>query len=283
MRIITFISLLLIASISISGCNTQKKSTSAKTSEESAQQSAEKLYTKAYKELNKGNFETALVNYEALIVKFPFGPLTQQAKLDRIFVLDRLRQVADATQAVQSFIDQYPAHPNIDYTYYMKGVITFNKRRGFLERTTGGELTTRNKKNMQSSYDAFDDLLQKFPNSSYAPDASKRMIFLRNSMADYELEVARFYSTRNANVATINRCKYIIENYDRSPAVIEALQLMASTYRKMGLIELAQQTESILQDNYANLVQQVNEEKPSSLWSKLPKLPSLFGGKEKKQ
>lgn len=278
MRIIHCISVILLTAAMVSGCSTFRKPADQAAQQQAAQKNAEQLYRRAFSKLQKARFEGALEDYNQLIIRYPFGALTEQAKLDRVFVLNRLRRTADAITAVESFIEQHPVHPNIDYAYYMRGIVSFEKRRNFIEKQAGGSQVSRNKNNMEDSYQAFEELIQRYPASPYVADAEQRMVYLLNSMASYELGVAKFYAERNAHIAAINRCNYIIDNYDRSPAVVDALKLMANSYQELGLSEQAEQALATLKLNYGEQTESTQSE-ARGFWAKLPKLPRIFGGK----
>lgn len=231
-------------------------------------------YNRASRKLRANRFEEALASYTEFIIKYPFGSLSERARLERIFILDKLNEPEQASVAVDQFITQYPLHPNIDYAYYMRGVVVFEKKRsGFLKRFAGAKQQLRNKSKYQQSHEAFAELIQKYPNSQYAEDAKERILYLRNNMAIYELSVANFYAERNAHIGAIKRAEYIVQNFDQAPAVIDALKLMAKSYDKIGLKNKAQETRNLLETNYRDIsgVQKVSKRKKRA-WLRLPNL-----------
>lgn len=278
-----FLLIVIISALNLSACSIFKKTDNNEEKGEKVgffQDSPQKLYNVAVRAMQANKYIEALERYNDFIVKYPFGDLSEKGRLERIFVLNKLKNVEEASIAADQFVRQYPLHPNVDYAYFMRGVIHFEKKRGKLASTFGGAPeVTRNKSSMEKSYIAFNELITKYPNSQYVPDAQIRMRYLRNKMAEHELLVAKFYAKRNANVGTINRAKYIIENFERAPAIIDTLKLMVSTYQKMGLNDLAEQTQFILDTNYKDeqgITKTVIKVDKPSIWSRLPfKLPNL--------
>jgi len=244
--------LLVIAALLISGCASKNKELlSEKEQLELIQQRVEELYTKAKKTLDRGNYALAIEYYQALENTFPYGDYTEQAKLDRIFAYDKLKSSERAIRAADNFISLYPTHPNVDYAYYMKGVASFEKKRGRFERMLkGSQNNIRDPQGYRDSEQAFEELLKRYPNSKYAADARQRLIYIRNQLAQRELDIAQFYFDNKTYLASVNRCKTIIYQYETSPAVEGALELMEKAYVEMGLTELAQSTRTILLTNF---------------------------------
>ncbi len=250
------LSVVIIIAMTLSGCSIFQKSSDKEDKKGTSifNESQSQHYTRASKQLGANKFDQALETYNEFIIKYPFGDLSERARLERIFILNKLKSTEEASVAVDSFIRQYPLHQNIDYAHYMRGVVLFEKKRTtVIERLAGAVEVNRNKNNFEKSHDAFAELIKKYPNSQYIPDARQRMLHLRNNMAAYEMSVANFYASRNAHVAAIKRGQYIVENYDQAPAVIDALKLIASSYQKMGLEDKAIETQEILEANYANI------------------------------
>ena len=162
------------------------------------------------------------------------------------------REPESAIDQADQFIRENPAHPRVDYAYYIKGLVQFERNPNFLERWFNADLSERPPIDARKSFQAFQTLLQRFPNSEYADDSRQRMIFLRNRLASYEVYVAEYYLKRGAYVGAINRAKYAIENYDGAPQIKRALEIMAESYRKLGMADLAADTEKVLKENYAN-------------------------------
>src|SRR5690606_19496743 len=189
--------------------------------------------------------------------------------LDLMYAYYKNREPEAAIDQADQFIRENPAHPRVDYAYYIKGLVQFERNPNFLERWVNADLSQRPPIDARTSFQSSQTLVQRFPDSEYAADARQRMIFLRNRLASYEVYVAGHYLERGAYVGAINRAKYTIENYDGSPQVGEALAIMAESYRRLGMTDLAADTEKVLAENFASLNQpQVEPEDKKDHWWK---------------
>jgi outer membrane protein assembly factor BamD len=160
------------------------------------------------------------------------------------------RESESAVDAADQFIRENPAHPRVDYAMYIKGLVYFERSPNFLERWFNTDLTERPPQDVRRSFQAFQQLIERHPDSEYAEDSRQRMIFLRNRLAEYEVHVADYYLRREAWVAAIARARYCIENYDGAPAVQDALDIMISAYRGLGLDDLAERSQEVYALNY---------------------------------
>lgn len=210
----------------------------------------EQLYDRAYRMLGSGDYNNAVAIYEALEARFPFSEQARQGRLDILYAYYKARQVESAIDAADQFIRENPTHPRVDYAWYIKGLVNFERNPNILERWFRADLTARPPQEATASFQAFKTLLERYPNSEYAHDARQRMVFLRNRLADYEVHVADYYLRRRAFVAAANRAKFCIENYDGSPAVQQALDVMASAYEGMGLMDLATDVRNVYALNF---------------------------------
>lgn len=213
-------------------------------------QPVEQVYQTATELLEGGNYDGAAKAYQRLISRFPFGPYTEQSQLNIAYAAYKSDKPEDAYSAVNRFIKTYPTHKHIDYAYYLRGLINFNRSAGFLERYVGQDMTRRDQAFQRQSFDDFSSLITRYPQSRYAPDSRQRMIYLRNEMAQADLYIAFFYFKRNAFVAAANRAKAIIETYPQTPQAGDALAIMVDSYRKLGQDKLATDAESVLKLNY---------------------------------
>ena len=177
------------------------------------------------------------------------------------------REPESAIDQADQFIRENPAHPRVDYAYYIKGLVQFERNPNFLERWFNADLSERPPIDARKSFQAFQTVVERYPNSEYADDSRKRMVFLRNRLASYEVYVADYYLKRGAWVGAINRSKYAIENYDGAPQIKRALEIMAQSYRKLGMADLAADSERVLKENYSNPDQVAQGEKKS--WWKI--------------
>ncbi|MEW6352859.1 MAG: outer membrane protein assembly factor BamD [Pseudomonadota bacterium] len=212
--------------------------------------SAERLYAEAKDALDSGDYATAIKYFETLEGRYPFGRYAQQAQLEIIYAYYKDQEPASAVAAADRFIKLHPRHPYVDYAYYLKGLANFNQSRGLVERYLPQDPTQRDPGAARQSFQDFAELVKRFPNSKYAKDAALRMTFLRNNLAQYEVNVANYYMKREAFVAAANRAKYVVENYPRTPAVPDALGVMAKAYKIMNLNDLSADALRVLKLNY---------------------------------
>jgi len=212
--------------------------------------SVELLYQQGVEALDAGNDDFASRTFERLIARFPFGPYTEQSQINLAYAQYKADKADDAYSTVNRFIKTYPTHKHIDYAYYLRGLINFNRSAGFLERYVGQDMTKRDQAFLRQSFDDFGALLTRYPQSRYTEDARLRMVYLRNMMASSDLHVAMFYLRRNAYVAASNRAKSIVETYPQSAQAGDALAVMAQSYKKLGQDKLADDAERVLKLNY---------------------------------
>ena len=210
----------------------------------------DQLYAEAKALLEAGNYERSVRYYRRLVARFPFGKYTEQAELDTAYAQYKAGEPEEALSTINRFIRQYPTNKHVDYAYYLRGLINFNREVGLLERYVANDNTRRDLGFARQSFQDFGELLKRFPDSRYAEDARQRMIYLRNGLAQGELNVAQYYFRREAYIAAQGRAKYIIENYQQTPQASEALAIMAESYKRLGQQKLAEDTIRVLQLNY---------------------------------
>ncbi len=210
----------------------------------------EQLYALGHQSLENGNMGAAQTTYKRLISRFPYGPYTEQAQLDLAYAQYKDGKFDDATSTVDRFIRTYPTHRHVDYAYYMRGLIDFNRDRQLLARIARLDRSQRDQGSPRQSFNDFAELLRRFPNSRYAPDARQRMVFLREELAKHEIGVGLFYLSRKAYVAAANRGQYVIVNFPQSSYDGDALALMAESYTRLGDTKLADDAKRVLQQNH---------------------------------
>lgn len=211
---------------------------------------ADKLYAEARLELSNGAWVRARQLFQKLESRFPFGRHAQQALMEIAYTYYKEGETAQAIQTCDRFIRQYPNHPNVDYIYYLKGLSSFNEDLGYLGRLLNQDISERDAKSAREAFDAFRDLVTRYPDSRYAPDARARMRYLVNAQAQSEVNIARYYFSRKAYLAAIQRSQNFVREFQRSPAVEEALYLMARSYEALNLKDLQADTERVLALNY---------------------------------
>ncbi len=211
---------------------------------------AAEMYENAKHYLNGQNWSRAISEYQRLSTRYPFGRYTEQAQLELAYAYHKGGRPEAALSTADRFIRTYPSHPNVDYAYYLRGLTNYDRRVGFMERLMPSRVRDRDQTAARESFRDFDELIRRFPDSRYTPDARQRMVFLRNNLSFYELDVARYYLRRKAYVASANRARYAIETYPGSPETASALEILYTSYTEMGLPELAEDTLKVLALNY---------------------------------
>ena len=208
------------------------------------------LYESAQEQLERSRWESAVRSLQLLEEHFPFGKYAEQAQLELIYAYYSSGEPDLATAAADRFIRLHPQHRNVDYAYYMKGLAAYSKDENFLSQIIPLDQTQRDPGAARESLSYFTQLLNRYPDSPYATDAKKRMLYLRNRLARYEIHVANYYFKRGAYLASVNRGKYVLENYQETPAVPDALAVMVQGYHLLEMDELSDRTLAVLRLNY---------------------------------
>ncbi|MDR2112960.1 MAG: outer membrane protein assembly factor BamD [Candidatus Accumulibacter sp.] len=216
--------------------------------------SANKLYTEAKQALGEGAYEMAIGYYEKLESRFPYGRFAQQAQIDLAYAYWKSGEKESALVACDRFIKLHPNHPNIDYVYYLRGLIDFNEDLGLLGHISQQDMTERDPRGARESFEAFRELVTRFPDSKYTPDATQRMNYLVSSLARLEIHVARYYMKRGAYLAAINRAQFAVKAYPDVPATEEALFILVQAYDQLGMDDLRDDAERVMRKNFPNSV-----------------------------
>jgi outer membrane protein assembly factor BamD len=221
----------------------------------------EVIYARAQKAMKNSSYAEAIKQLEALQSRFPFSEPARQAQLDLIYAYYKSRQTDPAIDAADTFMRENPTNPRVDYAYYMKGLVYFERQANFLERYFNVDLSQRPPINARKSFESFDELIKKYPHSPYVGDARQRMIFLRNRLADFELHVALYYMRRGAFVGALNRAKFCVENYDGAPAVRGSMKVLVDAYRQLNMMDLAADAERVYAANYPGSTKEIEVKK----------------------
>lgn len=231
------------AAVLLQGCSSTPK-------DETANWSPNKIYSEAQDERNSGNFDKAVVLYEKLEGRAAGTPLAQQAQLDKAFAHYKAGEQAQGLAAIDRFIKLHPASPAMDYALYLKGLINFNDNLGLFGSLSRQDLSERDQKAAKESFESFRELVTRFPDSRYSADARARMTYIINSLAQYEVHVARYYFNRGAHVAAINRAQAAVAEYVDAPALEEALYILVQSYDALGMNELRDDARRVLTASY---------------------------------
>jgi len=210
------------------------------------------LYNNAHTSLENADYSAAIKAYQRLIARFPSGDYNEQSQLEMAYAQYKDSQSDDAYSTVNRFIKTYPANRHVDYAYYLRGLINFDRTGGFVERVfqrTQSQSRRDQGYNLQA-FDDFSELTRRFPDSAYAADARQRMIYLRNVLAQFEINVAEFYLRRKAFIASADRAQYVIEHYQQAPQTGDALAILTRSYIGLERPQLAEQTRKVLALNY---------------------------------
>lgn len=209
----------------------------------------EELYAMGKKELDEGDYDKAEKVFTRLVARFPYGAISEQAQLDLAFAQFKLAKYEEASSTVSRFIKMYPVSTQIDYAYYLKALINFDRENRWLAKIARLNMSARDLGAAQQSYNDFNEVIRRFPTSKYAPEARDRMIYLRNRLALHDLDVGIFYYNREAYVSAAGRAKYLLETYPQSSVENDAVALLTAAYTAMGQETLAQDSRRILEAN----------------------------------
>ena len=242
---ITLLIALFLATILLGGCAGSDGS-----KDDTDIWSEAKLYSEATDKLNDADYAKCGKYFEKLEARFPFSPYSQQAQINSAYCYWKAQEQTQALVAIDRFIKLHQGSENLDYAYYLKGLITFNDDLGWLGKFTGQDLSERDPKAAKEAFESFKVVVERFPNSKYAPDSIDRMRYIVNSLAEADVIVARFYYQRGAYLAAANRAQLVIRDYDRAPAVEEALYILTKSYEKLGMVQLSNDTARVFKLNF---------------------------------
>ena len=231
------------ATLSLIGCSSTPE-------DKAANLSPNKLYSEAKDEMSSGAYDKAIGLFEKLEGRAAGTPLAQQAQLDKAYAQYKSAEPAQAIATLDRFMKLHPASPALDYALYLKGLVNFNDDLGMLSYIARQDLAERDQKAAKESFESFKELVSRFPDSRYAPDAGLRMTYIINSLASYEMHVARFYYGRGAYVAAINRAQLAVTDYPGVPAIEEALFIIVKSYDALGMTALRDDALRVLEKNF---------------------------------
>ncbi|HEX6736587.1 MAG TPA: outer membrane protein assembly factor BamD [Azonexus sp.] len=235
----------IFVALALTGCSSLPEQI-----DETAGWSAGRLYSAAKDAQAEGNWETAAKHLERLEARYPYGRFAQQAQLELGYVYWKSNETGSALAACDRFIKLHPNHAAVDYVYYLKGLINFNEDLGIIGYISDQDPSERDPKAAREAFDSFRELITRFPDSKYTPDAVKRMEFLVNTLASLEVNVAHYYTRRGAYIAAANRAQHAIKTYPRAPATEEAMFILVNSYDKLGLVELRDDADRVMRKNF---------------------------------
>ncbi|MBU2917427.1 outer membrane protein assembly factor BamD [Psychrosphaera sp. F3M07] len=239
------LSIFTVLSLTLVGCTTSPEDEVERVSDNSPKA----RYVEAKKSLNDGMYNRAITILSDLESRYPFGPLSRQVQLDLIFAYYKSGKFAEALPSIDRFINLNPNHPQLDYVIYMKGLVNMETGINGFQDFFGIENADKDMVTSREAFNDFNRLVDNYPESKYIPDAKKRMMILLDKLAHHEIVIAEYYMRRSAYVAALNRCKYVLEYYQQSTSVKDALTIMISAYDSLGLPEMKADAELALQNN----------------------------------
>lgn len=234
---------LLCAPLLLVACSSTPKDTTAAWS-------PEQIYAEALDERAAGNTDKAVSYFEKLEGRAAGTPLAQQAQLEKAYTHYKVNELPQAQVTLDRFMRLHPASPALDYALYLKGLVTFNDNLGFFGALSKQDLSERDQKAAKDSFESFRQLITRFPQSRYTPDALARLTHIVNSLAQYEVHVARYYHHRGAHVAAINRAQTALTDYPGTPALEEALHILVQSYDALAMIDLRDDARRVLVASY---------------------------------
>jgi outer membrane protein assembly factor BamD len=237
--------LILLLSVALYGCSSNDELPDI-----AADAGEQQIYEEAQRYLRGENYDLAVRSLQLLESRYPFGKYAEQAQLELIYAHYNAYEHEAAVEAADRFIRLHPQHPNVDYAYYMKGLSAYTGNEDIFTRFLPTDPTQRDTSQAKEAFAEFAQLLSRYPNSPYAPDAEARMVHLRNLLARHEINIANYYLKRGAYLAATNRGRYVVENFEKTPAVADGLAVMAQGYILLGLNDLAENSIKVLALNY---------------------------------
>lgn len=243
-------------SLTLSGCSTLgnlfSNDSASATEDEYVGWDVQKFRSEAKAELDRGSYEKAVKLYETIETRYPFGDGSAQTELDLAYAYYKASKHEEAVATADRFIKVNPRSAGVDYALYLKGLANYNRDIGFIDRFLPTDTSQRDQNKAQIAYNNFKELITRFPNSRYVPDARLRMIALNNNLAMHEVHIARYYMNRKAYVAAASRASDVVEHYQGTPAVPYALQVMQEAYANLGMTDLGKDAARVYELNYPN-------------------------------
>jgi outer membrane protein assembly factor BamD len=251
-RLSSLLLLVLVAAFAVSGCSSVKGIFKHDLTDAFEGVPADQLYAKGHKQMEQGNWSSAIAVYKRLVAQYPYGAYTEQALIETAYAQYKAGTNDDAISTIDRFIRTYPTHRNTVYMYYLRGLVDSNRDTVFMQRVWSLDSSRRDLATPMQAYNDFKTVAERYPNSRYAADARDRMTKLRDLFARHELETALYYLRRGADVAAVARAKYLLETYPQSSHQNDAVAVLASAYTHMGNQTLAADAKRVLQQNDPN-------------------------------
>jgi outer membrane protein assembly factor BamD len=235
-----------IAILALSACSSTPKD------DPNSQASLDKLYADAKDDIAAGSYDRAIKSLERIEGRAAGTLMAQQAQLDLAWANYKSGERAAALTTLDRFIKLNPSSPALDYALYMKGVVNFNEDLGLFGRLANQDISERDQQASRDALLSFRQVVEQFPESKYAADAGVRVDYITNTLATYEVHVARYYYNRGAYMAAANRAQQSVSEFRYAPSAEEALYLMVQSYDKLALPQLRDDALRVLTQNFPN-------------------------------
>tara|TARA_Y200000002_G_scaffold310678_1_gene267501 strand:+ start:108 stop:1337 length:1230 start_codon:yes stop_codon:yes gene_type:complete len=212
--------------------------------------SAEELYNTAKGALKREQYEVAIENYREIEANYPFSKFAEQSHIELAYAMYKMKNWDPAIAVIDRFMAMNSTSKLLPYAYYLRGLTNFNRGKTFFNFFLPHVHVDKDPVNIKEAYDDFNYIYKNYKNSEYVKDSIKRMVYLRNTLAAYELHVANYYFKRKAYIAVINRCNYLIEKYPEAPANIDALFFLEKSYELLLMTDSSRIINKIIEKNY---------------------------------
>jgi outer membrane protein assembly factor BamD len=242
--------LLLLSLTFTSGCSWLGSGDEEPTEEATEDFTERDFYERIQISLDSGNWTLAISNLQLLESQFPFGKYAEQAQLELIYAHFKTADYESSIASADRFIRLHPQHINVDYAYYLKGLSEISQASGFFDSFLPTDNSKRDIGSARNAFGTLTEFLTRFPKSPYAADSRKRLVNLRNQLARAEIHVANYYFSRKAYLAAANRGRFVVENFQQTPAVPDGLAVMAQGYKMLGMEDLSDNAVQVLAANY---------------------------------
>lgn len=230
----------IISKLFITGCSIALMGCAGTDEEEFAKMTVEDLYTQAKEQMDKGSFNRAAKIFAEVDRQHPYSEWALRAQLMSAYAYYEAKKYIEAIEGYNIFIQLHPGHDHIGYAYYMVGLCYYEQI----------PTVHRDQEVTEKALQAFEEVIHRFPNSTYARDAKYKIDLTRDHLAGKEMDVGRYYLNQQAYLAAVNRFKIVVDQYQTTSHTPEALHRMVECYLALGIPEQAQASAAVLGHNF---------------------------------
>lgn len=213
---------------------------------------ADDYYKKIHEKLLHKNYNEAVQDLLNLQNLYLFDPYPQQIHLSLIYAYYKSNDLKSANNSIQHFLTLYPNYKDLDYILYMQGIVNMSldkNNMSFFAKNINIYGNYCNPKYANYAFRSFSKLIQNYPNSQYCIDAYKRLVILKNRIAEYELSIIKFYDEKHAYVSVIIRSEKMLRYFSDTQATLQALHYMKRAYHNLRLIEQSNKIAAVIAEN----------------------------------